>query len=65
MITFQWCDGDPRPVNFLLLVLGLVVGIALAGYVKLKSDEARRHEKTPSANNDIWNGSATGYATIG
>ncbi|KXN85378.1 Protein FMP42 [Leucoagaricus sp. SymC.cos] len=41
MITFKWCNGDPRPVNTMLLVFGLVTGAALVTFVKAKGDQAR------------------------
>lgn len=38
----KWSDGDPIPVNVLLLVLGSVVGSALWGYVYWRSKTIRR-----------------------
>lgn len=40
MMTLQLYDGDPRPVNGMLMSLGLVVGVVLIGFVKLKQDRA-------------------------
>lgn len=56
MITFQWYDGDPRPVNLILLVFGFTIGMMLVGFVKFKGDEARREEKSGPIGHSLRHG---------
>lgn len=46
MMTLQWFNGDPRPVNAILLGLSFAIGAVLVGFLKRKCDGAQRERKT-------------------
>lgn len=43
-VTFQWCGGDPRPANLLLMTMGLIIGVALVMFMEGKSNKTERYD---------------------
>lgn len=48
-VTYRMFEGDPRPVNAVLLGLAVAVGVALVGWVKVKGKDVRRKKLSEEA----------------